>query len=155
MDRELRALVVSVLSDGKHAAAIKAARARVSTRLAQVDAEIAECEERQEAIAAKFGARKMTEKAFDKANEPLIADLARLYAERDSLTGGDPDGPTEALSETEATEQWDNADNAQRRALLTQALGRNKLFIDPAQRDGFRAFHSSRIRVESAPRAAV
>ncbi|MGH3903730.1 MAG: hypothetical protein ACRDTE_06010, partial [Pseudonocardiaceae bacterium] len=44
---------VLVLSDAKHAAAIKAARARISTRLAQVDAEIAECEERQEAIAAK------------------------------------------------------------------------------------------------------
>ncbi|MGH3905184.1 MAG: recombinase family protein, partial [Pseudonocardiaceae bacterium] len=53
VDRELRALVISVLSDAKHAAAIKAARARISTRLAQVDAEIAECEERQEAIAAK------------------------------------------------------------------------------------------------------
>ncbi|MGH4025402.1 MAG: recombinase family protein [Pseudonocardiaceae bacterium] len=155
VDRELRALVISVLSDAKHAAAIKTARARISTRLAQVDAEIAECEQRQEAIAAKFGARKMTEKAFDKANEPLAADLARLYAERDTLTGGHPDGPIEALSETEATEQWDRADNAQRRALLTEALGRNKLFIDPAQRDGFRTFRSSRIRVEPAPRIAV
>lgn len=147
VDRELRALVISVLSDAKHAAAIKAARVRISHRLAQVEAEIAECEERHEAIAAKFGARKMTQKAFDKANDPLMADLEQLYAERDSLTGGHPDGPTEAMTEAEATEQWDNADNAQRRALLTEALGRNKLVIDSTPPGRVRRFTSSRVRV--------
>ncbi len=65
----------------------------------------------------------MTEKAFDKAHDPLSTDLARLYAERNALTGGSPDGPTEAMTETEATEQWERADNAPRRALLTEALG--------------------------------
>ncbi|MGH3795559.1 MAG: recombinase family protein [Pseudonocardiaceae bacterium] len=152
VDRELRALVISVLSDAKHAAAIKAARARISVRLGQVETEIAECEERQEAIAEKFGARKMTERAFDKANDPLMADLARLYAERDALTGGHPDGPTEAMTVTEATEQWERADNAARRALLTEALGRTKLYIDPAERSKPRRFTSTRIRVEPSPR---
>ncbi|MGH3797713.1 MAG: recombinase family protein [Pseudonocardiaceae bacterium] len=156
VDRELRALVISVLSDAKHAAAIKAARARISVRLAQVDIEIAECEERQEAIAEKFGARKMTERAFDKANDPLMADLARLYAERDALTGGHPDGPTEAMTVTEATEQWERADNAARRTLLTEALGRTKLFIDPAERTTRRRFTSTRIRIDTpSPRAAI
>ncbi|MGW7538758.1 recombinase family protein [Amycolatopsis sp. NPDC054798] len=78
VDREIRALVIARLSDKNHAAAIKAARALVSDRLAAVEAEITECEERQEAIAAKWGARQMSDKAYDKANEPLLQDLARL-----------------------------------------------------------------------------
>jgi site-specific DNA recombinase len=39
-------------------------------------------------------ARKMIEKAFDKTDEPLMADLARLEAEREELTGGKPESPT-------------------------------------------------------------
>ena len=148
VDREIRGIVVAVMSDKNHAAAIKAARARISDRLAKVDAEIEECETRQEAIAAKWGARKMSDKAFDKANEPLIKDLARLEAERDELTGGNPEGPTEAMSREEAAEKWDAAEIAERRAMLTDALDRDTLYLDPSDRTGFRTFNPKRVRVE-------
>jgi hypothetical protein len=141
-------MVLARMSDKTHAAAIKAARARISDRLAEVDREIAECGARQEAIAAKWGARKMSDKAFDRANEPLIADLARLEAEREELTGGNPDGPTEAMSREEAAEKWDAADIGEQRAMLTDALGRDTLYVDPSDRTGFRTFNPKRVRVE-------
>ncbi|WP_329063529.1 recombinase family protein [Amycolatopsis sp. NBC_01480] len=148
VDREIRGMVLARMSDKTHAAAIKAARARISDRLAQVDREIAECEARQEAIAAKWGARKMSDKAFDRANEPLIADLARLEAEREELTGGNPEGPTEAMSRDEAAEKWDAADTGEQRAMLTDALGRDTLYVDPSDQTGFRTFNPKRVRVE-------
>ncbi|OAP29021.1 hypothetical protein A4R44_00815 [Amycolatopsis sp. M39] len=148
VDREIRGLVIAIMSDPNHAAAIKVARALISDRLATVEAEIRECEERQEAIAAKWGARKMTDKAFDKANEPLVKDLARLNAEREELTGGNPNGPTEAMSREEAAEKWDAADVGEKRAMLRDALGRDTLYVDPAEGKGFRRFDPKRVRVE-------
>ncbi|OAP24491.1 MULTISPECIES: recombinase family protein [Amycolatopsis] len=148
VDREIRALVIARLSDKNHAAAIKAARALVSDRLAAVESEIRECEERQEAIAAKWGAKKMTEKAYDKANEPLLKDLARLYAEREELTGGNPEGPTEAMSPEEVAAKWDAADVGERRAMLGDALGRDTLCVYPSACKGFRTFDPKRVRIK-------
>lgn len=50
VDKELRALTIVRLSDSRHAAAIEAARARVADRLAEVRAQIAECEAIQAAL---------------------------------------------------------------------------------------------------------
>ncbi|WP_409461737.1 ABC transporter C-terminal domain-containing protein [Amycolatopsis sp. GA6-003] len=140
--------MIARLSDKNHAAAIKAARALVSDRLATVEAEIRECEERQEAIAAKWGARQMSDKAYDRANEPLLKDLARLEAEREELTVGNPEGPTEAMSQEEAAAKWDTADVGERRAMLSDALGRDTLCVYPSARTGFRTFDPKRVRVE-------
>lgn len=90
----------------------------------------------------------MTDKGFDRANEPLIADLARLEAEREELTV--PEGPTEAMSREEAAEKWDAADISEQRAMLTDALGRDTLCVDPSDRTGGRAFNPKRVRVEPA-----
>ncbi|WP_370946599.1 recombinase family protein [Amycolatopsis sp. cg5] len=154
VELELRGLVISRLSDARHAAAIRASRARVSEQLGEVLKEIAECERRQVAIAAKYGARKMSEEAFDKANEPLVADLAKLEAQRDELTGGNPEGPTEAMSRSDAAAQWDSAEVPEKRAMLLDALGRDTVFLDPAKKDGFRIFNPKRVRVERHKRAA-
>lgn len=85
VDGELRAFVALRLSAPRHAAAVAAARAQVADRLAAVNAEIADCEAIAEALADRLGRREITLVAFDKANEPLAADLARLRAERDTL----------------------------------------------------------------------
>ncbi|WP_410598812.1 hypothetical protein [Amycolatopsis sp. lyj-90] len=148
VDRELRGLVIARLSDAKQAAAIRAARARVSDRLAQVEAAIAECKRLALSIAAKLGNLKMTEEAYDQANEPLMAQLARLEAEREELTGGNPEGPTQAMSKKEAAAQWDAADVDERRAMLQDALGRDTLYVDSANKTGFRTFNPKRVRVE-------
>ncbi|RSN49435.1 recombinase family protein [Amycolatopsis sp. WAC 04197] len=148
VDRELRSLVVSRLSDAKHAAAIRAARARVSERLAEIHTEITECERLMTSIAAKLGAGRMTEAAYDTANEPLMATHARLEAERDALTGGNPEGPTEAMSRDDAAEQWDGAEVAERAAMLADALGRDTLYLYPAAKTGQRQFDPKRVRID-------
>lgn len=148
VDRELRGLVISRLSDTKHAAAIRAARARVSERLAEIHTELGECERLLKSIAAKLGAGKMTEDAYDAANEPLMATHARLEAERDELTGGNPDGPTEAMSSEDAAAQWDAAEFDERRAMLTDALSGDTLYLDPAAKNGKRQFDPKRVRID-------
>ena len=107
----------------------------------------------QRALSERLGSRKVTLAAFDEANEPLAADLSRLYAERDSLSGGHPDGPTEAQSVDALRERWDAGRVADKRAMLADAPGRDRLVIDAYNRlfrNGKKAFDESRIRVEPA-----
>ncbi|MFB9727295.1 recombinase family protein [Haloechinothrix salitolerans] len=150
VDHELRVFTLRRLSDSRHAAAISAARSKVAERLAEVNDEIARCEALQRALSERLGARQMTLDSFDAANEPLAADLARLTAERLSLSGGNPEGPTEAQSVEELDEQWKAGGYAEKRAMLLSALGRDRLVIDRYQRNGKRAFDKSRLRLIEA-----
>ncbi|HEX5403157.1 MAG TPA: recombinase family protein [Pseudonocardiaceae bacterium] len=131
VDPELRVFVVSRLSDERHASAVSAARSQVEERLATVNAEISEVEGLQRALSARLGARKMTLDAFDEANEPLVVDLARLGAERDSLQGTSTPGPTRAGSRESLIGQWDAGTVEDKRAMLRDALGRDWLVIEP------------------------
>lgn len=150
VDRELRDFVIERLSDSQHAAAIATARAQVADRLSQVTTEIAECEALQEALSDRLGRREITLDSFDKANTPLARDLTRLLAERDTLNGGSPAGPAQALSREVIAAQWDGADVAERRGMLTFALGRHRLVIDPVRQKGRRTFDPSRVRVDDS-----
>jgi hypothetical protein len=158
VDGQLKAFVVSRLSDSRHAAAVAAARSQVADRLTAVNTEIAECEVLQSGLSERLGARKMTLGSFDQANEPLVADLARLYAEREALSGGDPDGPTEVQSADTVAGQWKVGGVADKRAMFVNALGRDRLVIDPYNglfANGKRAFDPSRIRLIDAQDAPV
>ncbi|MGH8573051.1 MAG: recombinase family protein, partial [Gammaproteobacteria bacterium] len=134
VDRELRELVVARLSDSRHAAAIAAARAQVADRLSAVDAEIAEIEQLQRALSDRLGRREISLESFDVANRPLAQDLARLVAEREQLADGSPAGPVQAMSAHAVAQQWDDPDTAvaERRAMVTAALGGSWLAVDPA-----------------------
>lgn len=148
VDPELKAFVVSRLSDSRHAAAVSAVRSQVSERLAAVNAEIVEIETLQRALSARLGARKMTLDAFDEANEPLVADLSPLLAERKSLSGDSPAGPTEAQSKETLIQHWDAGTVADKRAMLSNALGRDWLVIDPyTGQPGRIVFDRARIRL--------
>lgn len=151
VDRELRIFVLQRLSDPRHAAAVSAARSKVAERLAQVNEEIKNCEELQRALSDRLGRRQISVDSFDAANEPLAADLAKLTAERQSLSGGDPNGPSEPQSVRELDGQWDG-DIAAKRAMLTSALGRDRLVIDRFQQNGKRVFDKSRLRLIEADR---
>jgi len=148
VDLQIRGMVIAIMSDKNHAAAINAARARTSERLGVVERMIKVYEEGQESIAAKWGALKMSDKAFDKANEPLLKQLAPLYAERNELTGGNPNGPIKALTRQEAIEKWDAADIGEQRAMLTDALDQDTHYLDPSDLTGFRKFDPKRVRIE-------
>lgn len=147
VDKELRALTIVRLSDSRHAAAIEAARARVADRLADVRAQIADCESIQAALSERLGRREVTLDAFDRANEPLAADLARLRAERETLEGGSPEGPVVAQSRETIAAQWDDADVLEQRTMLASALGRNVLKVQPFAHNGKRSFDPERLQL--------
>ncbi|MFD0490719.1 hypothetical protein ACFQ0O_30865 [Saccharopolyspora spinosporotrichia] len=155
VDEELRTFVVARLSDSRFAEAVSAARAQVSDRLDEVTAEITECERLQEELAAKLGRRELTLKAFETANAPLAESLHALYAERDKLSGGSPEGPTAAQPAEVIAQQWDSAEPAERRALFTQALGQHTMVIDPAIKDRKRKWDPARVRIADHVQAAA
>jgi hypothetical protein len=147
IERELRGFVISRLSDPDHAAALAAVLARCADRLAEVEAEIRECEALQAALSERLGRRQISLDSFDIANEPLSAALDRLTAERESLAGGTSGQreTPEALSEAEVSAEWDASGVAERRGMLTAALGRERVFIAPAAGRG--KFDPSRIKI--------
>jgi site-specific DNA recombinase len=149
VDRELRGFVLDRLSDRQHAAALTAARARVADRLSEVEAEIRECERLQKALAERLGRRDraMTLDAFDAANEPLARDLVRLSAEREVLSGGESGGPVDALGLDEVAAQWDAGQVSERRAMLTAALGRERVSIAAATATGRGKFDPTRVKI--------
>ena len=150
IDEQLRGLVTRRLSDSRYAQAVAAAQAQVSQRLSELDAEIAECEELQQALSDRLGRREITLKAFDAANTPLGASLAALRTERESLTGSPTAaGPVRALPPETIAAQWDDADIPAKRAMLVQALGPLRLLLDPARKDGKRRFTSDRLRLDN------
>lgn len=54
---------------------------------------ITQCEQFQEALSGRLSRREITLDAFDRANQPLAEDLARLRTRRDELPGGEPGSP--------------------------------------------------------------
>jgi hypothetical protein len=149
VDAEMRKFVLRRLSDPRHAAAVSAANAKVAKRLAEVMAELKECYDLQESLSARLGARKITEKAFDAANEPLVLDIARLEAERYSLKDAKAPAPTRAQSAEILAAQWDNGTVPERRVMLSNAIGRDLVVVDPYNGlfvNGKRAFDPARIR---------
>lgn len=148
VNEELRLITIARLSDSRYAAAISAARAQVAERLAEVRAEIAECEEIQRGLSERLGRREMTFEAFDQANLPLVRDLAKLRTELESLSGGNVEGPTTAQSPEEIARQWDEGGNPEKRGLLKDAMGsRLAVAVFPAPEGGKRAFDPDRVKV--------
>jgi site-specific DNA recombinase len=88
--------------------------------------------------------------AFDENNALLVKDLARLTAERGALPGGNGDDDTIAVMDAEEVlAEYKAADLVGRRTMLKRALGRNRLFIDPAKPG--RTFDPNRIRLGPPP----
>lgn len=148
VDRELRFLAIERLSDSRYAQAITAARARVSERLAEVTREIEEIETLQAALSERLGRREITLPVFDASNKHLMDDLAPLLDERESLSGGSPEGPTVAMSEEQVADQWDTAESIMtRRAMLVDAIGPKEVRVMPAVKNGKRTFDRNRVQL--------
>ncbi|WP_328607065.1 hypothetical protein OG943_45480 [Amycolatopsis sp. NBC_00345] len=52
------------------------------------------------------------------------------------------------MTRKEAAQKWDAADNVEKRAMLTDAPGRDTLYVDPSDRTGVRTFNPKRVRVQ-------
>ncbi|RZQ65107.1 recombinase family protein [Amycolatopsis suaedae] len=149
VDNAIMLFTVARLSDPRRAAAVTAARTRHSERLDAVEKEITLCTSLQAALSDRLGRRQMTLEAFDAANEPLVADLARLTAEREELEKVSPTGPGQAASKDALIAEWtaDATTVADKRAMFLNALGRDRMTIAPSSRTGKRTFDKSRIKV--------
>jgi site-specific DNA recombinase len=137
-DAQLRVMTIARLSDARHAQAISAARAQVSERLTEINAEIVEIEQLQSALSERVGRREMKYADFTKSYDFLQRDLDALVRERDALSGGPTaDGPVRAMSSEDVARQWDNAEDVvARRAMLRDAIGPDQVRILPAPRTG-------------------
>jgi hypothetical protein len=150
VDTEMRKFVLQRLSDPRHSQAMSEANAKVAARLAVVLAEIKACADLQVSLSARLGGRKMTEAAFDAANEPLVLDLARLTAERDSLQSTEVAQISQADSVEQLARDWDEGTVTEKRAMLANAVGRDLVVVDPYGGQfahGKRAFDPARIRL--------
>ncbi|MGH3905720.1 MAG: hypothetical protein ACRDTE_16280 [Pseudonocardiaceae bacterium] len=84
---------------------------------------------------------------FDRANAPITADLARLTAERDTLTTEEPTGPVQVQDAANVGTQWDDAEAPERRGMLIAALGSLYLVLDPAPKNGPQVLNPARVRI--------
>ncbi|MET7993090.1 recombinase family protein [Amycolatopsis sp. NPDC005232] len=150
VDAELLAFTVARLSDERQAARLASVVEREGEQLKAIAQEISEVETLQRSLSERLGRRKITLDAFDAANEPLAADLARLNAERETLSAGATAGPTEASSSAELEAEWLGGDVAVRRAMLTKALGLDKLCVMPGDLSGRRVFDRERLKVHNS-----
>ncbi|WIX84272.1 hypothetical protein QRX50_20975 [Amycolatopsis carbonis] len=110
-----------------------------------MEREIKEIEKLQRDLSERLGRRRLTMEAFDVANEPLAADLARLSAEQEALTTEAPHQQTKAASAATLEADWAAGDLAERRAMLSKAIDVDKLCIFPSRHNN-RVFDRSRIR---------
>ncbi|RJQ81762.1 recombinase family protein [Pseudonocardiaceae bacterium YIM PH 21723] len=155
VDHELFEFTVARLTDVRHAQAITRAREQVADRLGQVNREIQDCEAIQKSLSARVGRRQMTLGAFEEAMEPLSRDLARLTAELESLSDGNPEGPVKPQTVEEVTRQWNDGDVAAKRGMLITALGRDQMVIDKHEGRARRVFDAERVRHVETPNISV
>lgn len=132
VDEHLRGFVVARLSDPEVAEAIESARLEVSGKLADVEKELKECYEVEEALSAKLGTRGMSVKAWTAAMEPLRRTIDDLEARKAELRGGAADSePIKPESPEVLAARWDDGDHEKRRGMLARAMGSRRLEVKP------------------------
>lgn len=156
LDRHVAALVIEVLSDPRHAAAVEAAASAALDVRQQLDAEISEVEHTAEELAGRLGRGEIKLSRFDAATGPLDRRLAELRARRAEIESAPALAASPqvlAASKQQWAERWDVASVSERRALLRQALRGRRLLVMPADPKAPRRFDSKRITLRGdAPR---
>lgn len=150
LDRHVGALVVAILSDPRHAAAVEAAARTVGERRRKLDAEIAEADQLAEQLADRLGKGEITLRRYDAAARPLDRRIAELQRERDELDASPVTEVTPEMVEASREQwqqRWDDATVPERRALLRQALRGRRLLVMPADPAAPRRFDPARIRI--------
>lgn len=134
LDDHVRALVVRILADPAHAAAVEAAAAARNTERGDLDAEIANIEHLASTLAARLGAGEMSLERYDAAAAPLERRLVDLRARKQAVgtTPPLPRGLTEpAESLAVWNERWEAASVNERRTLIRQAVRGRTLAVRP------------------------
>lgn len=153
LDRHVGALVVAILADPRHAAAIEAAAQSIGEQRRTLDAAIAEAEGLAEQLADRLGRGEITLRRYDTAVRPLdrrLAELLRQRAELHAEPAVDLAPEVLAASRGQWQKRWDAPTTtvADRRALLRQALRGRRILVMPADPTAPRRFDPRRIVIE-------
>ena len=135
LDRHLAALVVAVLADPRHAAAVESAAQAAANQRRQLEAAIADAEHTAELLAARLGRNEIKLSRYDAAVRPLDRRITELQRQLDDLDA-EPTTPASAevvaASRTEWQHRWTVATVGERRTLVRMALRGRRLFVGPA-----------------------
>ncbi|WP_163507677.1 recombinase family protein [Fodinicola acaciae] len=151
LDKHVGVLVVKILADPRHAAAIEAANKPVREERQRLQTAIAECEELADELAGRLGRREITMSRYDIAMKPIDRDLAKYHAQLTALPDVSDDkvsAEMTAASLSEWTERWKAATVPEKRTLIRQALGSRRLIVNPAKPKAPRVFDPMRITID-------
>jgi site-specific DNA recombinase len=155
LDNHLGELVVAILSDPRHAAAIEAAAHAAADQRQTVESEIAELEQLGTQLAERLGRGEISLARYDAASAPLDRRLTELKAKLTDLdTRPDlyPSPAVVAASKATWRRRWAAATIPERRTLLRQALRGRRLVVNPADPQAPRRFDPMRITVDENSR---
>jgi len=151
LDRHIGALVVAILADPRHAAAVESAARSAVEQRQKIEAEISECEQLANALANRLGRREISLIRYDAATVPLdrrLAELRDTLGEIDAAPSAVVSAEVVAASRAEWEARWKVATVAEQRALLRQALRGRRLVVMPADPQAPRRFDAGRIVIE-------
>ncbi|GAB2540888.1 hypothetical protein GCM10027167_52280 [Nocardia heshunensis] len=150
LDTAIGGLVVTILSDPRHAEAVSAAAVALAAKRKPIADELAEAEELAEVLSGRLGRGDMSVDRYDAAIGPLDRRIAELTAKRDALDAArEIDDSEEARAESVEvwTARWDAANVGEKRAMFKRALRGKRVEIMPATTRGPR-FDRERIKVK-------
>jgi DNA invertase Pin-like site-specific DNA recombinase len=150
LDWHVRALVVAVLGDPRHAAAVEATARAAAEERQRLDAKISEAEHLAEQLADRLGRGEITLARYDAATAPLdrrLSELRRRRNELDSEPAAAVPPEVAAASRTEWAQRWDSATVPERRTFLRQALRGRRLIILPGDPHAPRRFDPDRVAI--------
>jgi DNA invertase Pin-like site-specific DNA recombinase len=149
-DEAVRELVLAILADPRHAAAVEASARETASKRQELEEQIAELDQTATELAARLGSGAMTLARYDAAAGPLEQRLAGLRTQLAAL-GAVPAGVVtdemRAVSRAQWDQRWKGATVAQRRAMIRQALRGRRLVVDRADSSLPRVFDPARIRI--------
>lgn len=149
LDSHIRRLVVKILGDPQHAAAVEAAARASRDAREQLEAELAECDQLIEFLDGRLGRREITQERYGRMVAPMEAQAAELRAKIEALAVAPEPGVASddevAASREEWDRRWADGTPTERRALLRRALRGRRLLVMPADPAGPRVFDPERI----------
>lgn len=148
IDAHAETLIVAVLADPHHAAAVEEAARQLSSRRRDVRAKLTELERTVETIAGRLGREEITLERHDATVLPLDRRIAELRRELKDL----PEESRREVTPKEAArslaawqERWARSGWEERRTLAKQALRAGRLLLMPADPGGSQEFDPTRL----------
>ena len=129
---------ITELSDSATADAVAREARELADRRAELEAEIASCEETATLMADRLGRGELSVTRYDAFVRPLDARVAKLRAEIDELGAGEPVSGYYVHTPRDATRllllyQWDYGGPVERRAIVKLALRGRRIAVGPGR----------------------